>query len=156
MQPGLEHDTSDGKSMKMQCSTMMHKHGQDSGDIGAKRFHTSSTLLSGWPDALPCSLTWSAMFFSACLEASASRGCFSSSPKMEGKKSGRMRPSTRLASVIAGNPFFLQQEEKAPLCCVHVGYSGNTATAVCFHSYLFLHHSSAMICCCNGQMVACC
>ena len=75
------------------------------------RFHTSSTLLSGCPDALPCSLTWSVIFFSACLAASASRGCFSSSPKMEGKKSGRMRPSTRLASVIAGNPFFLQGQQ---------------------------------------------
>lgn len=61
---------------------------------------TSSTLMF-----FPVSaLTALASVWSADLDASTSSGSFAFGPKIFGKYSGRRRPKTRLASVMAGGP----------------------------------------------------
>jgi len=76
---------------------------------------TSSTLFSGCPCPLDCRLTSPAISSRARTEACASRGWSSDSPKMEGKNSGRILPSARLASVTAACPPFLQEQEEKGL-----------------------------------------
>ena len=61
-----------------------------------------------------------------------SRASFSLGPKMFGKNSGRMRPSTRLASVMARRPPFLQSQSSENLKRLKEGgllpLVGNTKT----------------------------
>ena len=74
--------------------------------------HATSSTLRLFPVSALMSLESCS---SAKREASTSSASFSLSPKIFGKCSGRRRPRTKFASVIAGGPFFLAKEEWSTL-----------------------------------------